>query len=208
MAEPNTTSAGDAGRHGRDRSAPSHQPGSRLRQALEIARRSTAESTTTRTSGPTHKHAAQEPAESPTRRSAPPAAGPETAAVAPVREPDQARQVEKPLVETWETSTQGWVKGDDGSLLWRPISTTADRLDHWEIATYLGIASGQAHTVGDRSNEDAMAQARRQAIRAMVADAVARGAHGVVGVVLSVSTDEPGAVVTASGTAVTLQHRR
>ena len=99
------------------------------------------------------------------------------------------------------------MQDDNGALVWRPIVTTADRLDHWEVATYLGIVSGESDAAADRGHEDPMGRARQEAVRAMIGSALSRGAHGVVGVALSVTADESGTVVTAAGTAVTLSHR-
>ena len=214
MAEPNTTSAGDPGRHDRDRAAPSQEPGSRLRQALDIARRATVEPTPPATPQPALAHPDQEPVATPTpaaspaeMTSDPPTPLPQTATLASVEAPDAAHRVDRPVAETWETATQGWVQADNGALVWRPIVTTADRLDHWAVATYLGIVSGEADATADLGYEDPMGRARQEAVRAMIGNALSRGAHGVIGVALSVTADESGTVVTAAGTAVTLSHR-
>jgi uncharacterized protein YbjQ (UPF0145 family) len=98
---------------------------------------------------------------------------------------------------------QGWVRTGDGTLEWRPIVATAGKLDRWQIATYLGIAAGQA-VVGAEPAPDALARARSLAIERLVEDALGRGAHGVVGVGVTFTDSAAGTIVQAMGTAVTL----
>lgn len=211
-----------------------HRPGSRLRQALDLARRSSADAPL----DPAPEPAANEldPAV-PVAESAVPVVEPEAAVHDPVEVtptivtaliPAAAATTDRKRVrgrgldallpsgakdyelnaETWETAAQGWVQTDDGGLEWRPIVTTVDQLDRWEVATYLGIATGAANTAADNPDAARLAWGRRRAVEQMVADAVARGAHGVIGVSFAHTTSPTGEVVTAAGTAVTLSHRR
>ena len=110
--------------------------------------------------------------------------------------------------ETWETAAQGWIRTDDDGLEWRPIVTTVDRLDHWKVGTYIGIASGRANTGTANPDSVRLSWGRREAVEHMTADAVSRGAHGIIGVSFSLTAGPTGLVVTATGTAVTLSHRR
>ncbi len=88
---------------------------------------------------------------------------------------------------------------------WRPIVTTVDRLDRWEVATYVGIVTGEAPVSRDGPNRSA--RAGHDAVRAMVAAAIERGAHGVIGVSLHIALEDGSRVVVATGTAVTLRNR-
>ena len=113
--------------------------------------------------------------------------------------------------ETWETAVQGWIQQPDGKLEWRPIVTTVDRLDRWEVATYLGIAAGEADAgiePGAQTLDPAsLAKARSLAVARLVDDALARGAHGVLGVEITVTNAAGRTMASAVGTAVTLTHR-
>ena len=104
-------------------------------------------------------------------------------------------------------STQGWVRTDAGALEWRPIVTTTHALDHWEVATYLGVVSGQALVETPSPGARALGRARRDAVDEMVGEAVARGAHGVIGVAHEIAPFDGGYLVSMTGTAVTLTNR-
>lgn len=196
-----------------------YPPGSRLRQALDLARKSSGQP-----SG-SAADAALEGATEPKPEPIPPAdenrrpdddsvrAGAEDTPAARheldtglenLLPPGDTGEMDD---ETWKTAAQGWVQTAPGTLEWRPIVTTVDRVDGWEVATYVGIVAGQA-AAPPRSGRRRSMGARREAVRRMVADAVARGAHGVLGVSFDTVSDADGSVVTATGTAVTLNNRR
>ena len=211
-----------------------YQAGSRLRQALDLARRSHRDSDAPASPPQTQALAAEASAvsDAPLKRPGKPGAVAATTSLEPVDDPapatdryqDSLRQSSrKPGLgqgldallppngssdrlpeETWDTSAQGWVHDDEGRLEWRPIIATVDQLDRWDVATYLGIATGRSTTGSDHPDAIQLARARREAIKSMVADAVRRGAHGVVGVKLTTSAEAAGVTITAVGTAVTL----
>ncbi len=86
---------------------------------------------------------------------------------------------------------------------------TASTLDRWEIATYLGVVTGQAMIESSRGPDAGLlGRARAEAVDRMVGAAVARGAHGVIGVAHEASPVAGGYLVTFTGTAVTLSNRR
>jgi uncharacterized protein YbjQ (UPF0145 family) len=243
----NTMSMGDDEYAEHESGAPptrAYRPGSRLRQALDLARRSS-----TPASAPAapvqHADTARErvypeeparPAEEISAATAPEPAGeplPQqdlpsreatvarlapTASAAPLRRKGLGRGLDALLPangsgaglapETWETAAQGWIQTDDGRLEWRPIVTTVERLDLWEVATYLGIVEGRADIGTTDAEAAGLAWGRRQATKQMTADAIARGAHGVIGVHFEYLEGPTGLAVTAFGTAVTLGHRR
>ena len=105
----------------------------------------------------------------------------------------------------WHESAQGWVEDSSGQATWRPIVTTASTLSEWEVDTYLGIVVGDTPVSAAAPMDTAMALSRQQAIRLMVEEALARGAHAVIGVALSVNDLGSVPLATASGTAVTLK---
>lgn len=183
----------------------SYAPGSRLRRALDIARQAGASSAPAApTEQPLEDAGASTITEHRSGKTAeqPPAASPTAADASPSLP-----------AETWETAVQGWVQLADGSLEWRPIVSTVDQLDQWVVGTYLGIASGQADAGSDSGvqgvdpGSGSLANARSLAVARLVDDAVRRGAHGVLGVALTVTHVAGRTVATAVGTAVTLTHR-
>lgn len=202
---------------GRARHAPSgdparsYAPGSRLRRALDIAR-----------GAADQIDGEPEPAGADPQPAAPPVASderPSEPAVEPAaipRAPSRTglgRGLDALLPaltepDTWENSAQGWVRTEDGSLEWRPIIATVDRLDAWEVATYVGVVTGRAAAAAPYGDARRQAWVRREAVRLMVEDATARGAHGVLGVSIRHDGDRDAFVVTATGTAVTLVHRK
>ena len=233
MSDPNATPAtGD----GRDPEASgtalprSYQPGSRLRQALDLARRAGAP--LAETGHETHASMplaeVSEPPLAQVPQPAEPPAAPEIDLAEPTitaepgpRSPRRRGGLGRGLdalippnghagdqePDTWETAAQGWVHADDGALEWRPIVTTLPRLDSWEVATYVGIVTGQA-VAADAGASSAAASARERAVRSMVEQAVARGAHGVIGVSIEHAAVGADIIITATGTGVTLFHRR
>ena len=106
--------------------------------------------------------------------------------------------------ERWEGSVQGWIETDGGETVWRPIISTADTLSSWDIETYLGVVTGDA-PIDAGDGVEGLAAARDVALNIAVADAIARGGHAVTGVHFTVHHLGASAVVTASGTAVTLR---
>ena len=106
--------------------------------------------------------------------------------------------------ERWEGSVQGWIETDGGETVWRPIISTADTLSSWDIETYLGVVTGDA-PIDAGDGVEGLAAARDVALNIAVADAIARGGHAVTSVYFTVHHLGASAVVTASGTAVTLR---
>ena len=120
---------------------------------------------------------------------------------------------------TWSSTVRGWVIDDLGNTVWRPIVTTTDMVPNWEIDSTLGMVTGEAtlgldtHAVGRmlgepggrRNLEQRVHLDRTAAQQAMIEDAVARGAHAVVGVSAGYTPIGDILVITCSGTAVTLR---
>jgi uncharacterized protein YbjQ (UPF0145 family) len=108
----------------------------------------------------------------------------------------------------WEQSTQGWIRTVDGRAQWRTIVTTADAIARYSIGTHLGIATGEAgvavHGDDTRHLGGTLQRARKIALDGMIHEAVARGAHAVVGVSIAYTSFGETLLVTATGTAVTL----
>lgn len=121
--------------------------------------------------------------------------------------------------DLWRNSVQGWVRQDDGTKIWRPIVTTTTTVPNWEIDTNLGMVTGESACavesegvramVEDRDGNVALRRIlerdRAAAADGMVAEAVARGAHAVIGVDLDYTFLGECLIVTATGTAVTLR---
>ena len=143
---------------------------------------------------------------------------------APQTEPDAIEPVEPAPAwgELWRQSVQGWVRDETGTKIWRPIVTTTTAVPNWEIDTNLGMVTGESACAIDDDRfgmllESAsgaaalrreLAEDRRIAEAAMVGDAVARGAHAVIGVKLDYTPVGDCLIVTATGTAVTLRTPR
>ncbi len=112
----------------------------------------------------------------------------------------------------WATSTQGWVRAEDGTVVWRPIVTTTQQLDLWDIDRYLGVVTAEVaatvEKVGDRDLGAVLIKAREMGTRGLVTEAIERGAHAVIGVSLSYTPIGPRLLVTITGTAVTLREKR
>jgi uncharacterized protein YbjQ (UPF0145 family) len=121
--------------------------------------------------------------------------------------------------DLWRESVQGWVREADGTKVWRPIVTTTTSVANWEIDTNLGMVTGESACalsadrlrtlLESRSGADSLrrelAADRQIAQEAMVHEAVARGAHAVIGVNLDYTPLGDCLIVTATGTAVTLR---
>ena len=105
--------------------------------------------------------------------------------------------------ERWEESAQGWIETPDGSTAWRPIVTTSETLESWSVETYLGIVTGDSSV--DAGDADSLPAARTDALEKAIAEAITRRAHAVTSVSFQVQTFADTAIVTASGTAVTLR---
>lgn len=198
------------------------QPASRLRRALDIARQSVEEPPVGASAGDAESRN-HVPPETVTADTAPRAplrplesnSGAHPAAAATRRRPGRgldALLAPNPVddaaeLQTWATAAQGWVYGDDGALTWRPIVTTSSRLDGWRVETYLGVVTAEAATAA-RADPRLLARARRKATDALLGDAVARGAHGVIALSFAMTEVAESLLVTATATAVTLAHRQ
>ena len=124
--------------------------------------------------------------------------------------------------DLWRESVQGWVRGADGTKVWRPIVTTTTAVPNWDIDSSLGMVTGESACAldaarlgamletdsGSESLQRELARDRRMAQEAMVSEAVARGAHAVIGVNLDYTPLGEYLIVTATGTAVTLRIAR
>ena len=102
---------------------------------------------------------------------------------------------------------EGWVEDDEGRSNWRPIVTSGESVAGWDIDIYLGLVSGDV-TIDPGSAQTVAREvgtARESAVRRMLDEALARGAHAVVGVTFSIQDIAGTVLVTASGVAVTLR---
>lgn len=104
----------------------------------------------------------------------------------------------------WQESAQGWVEDEQGRSTWRPIVTTSPILSEWQIDTYLGVVAADV-VLGSGPIEVEMTSRRTAAMRALVDEAMARGAHAIVGVSTTMASLGGSTVLTATGTAVTLK---
>ncbi|MBT8246400.1 MAG: heavy metal-binding domain-containing protein [Acidimicrobiia bacterium] len=140
-------------------------------------------------------------------------------------EPRVAPPADHPAPEwgdLWRESVQGWVRGEDGTKVWRPIVTTTTAVPNWDIDSNLGMVTGESACAldadrmgvllespgGAESLRRELALDRGAAQEAMVREAVARGAHAVIGVNLDYTPVGDCLIVTATGTAVTLRTAR
>jgi uncharacterized protein YbjQ (UPF0145 family) len=123
---------------------------------------------------------------------------------APELEPEGDAAVPTEWGSRWQESAQGWVEDAQGRSTWRPIVTTSPILSEWHIDTYLGVVATDI-VLGPGSIETEMATARTAAMRALVDEAMTRGAHAVVGVFTTLAPVSGSTVLTATGTAVTLK---
>jgi uncharacterized protein YbjQ (UPF0145 family) len=117
--------------------------------------------------------------------------------------------IESPV--TWgaryREAQQGWVDDEEGRSTWRPIVTSGESVSGWELDTYLGLVSGDVSVApeGTENLPVGVSAAREDAVRQMLDDALARGAHAVVNVAFSVQEIAGAVHVAASGVAVTLR---
>ena len=124
-------------------------------------------------------------------------------------EPEPASLIDSPVA--WGTqyrqAHQGWVEDDAGRSTWRPIVTSGQSVAGWDIDIYLGLVSGDV-AIDPVPKEDIaseVATAREGAVRHMLDEGLARGAHAIVGVTFTI--EEVGGIVLvgSSGVAVTLR---
>lgn len=112
----------------------------------------------------------------------------------------------------WAASTQGWVRANDGTVMWRPIVTTTEQLDLWDIDRYLGVVTAEVaasvERIDDRDLGSVLTKAREMGIGGLVTEAIERGAHAVIGVSMSYTPVGSRLLVTTTGTAVTLREKR
>ena len=129
-------------------------------------------------------------------------------AVEPIA-PEPAALIDSPV--EWGTqyreAHQGWVEDEAGRSTWRPIVTSGESVAGWDIDIYLGLVSGDV-SIDPISREEVaseMAGAREGAVRRMLDEGLARGAHAIVGVTFSIEEVGEVVLVGASGVAVTLR---
>lgn len=112
----------------------------------------------------------------------------------------------------WAISTQGWVRAADGTVIWRPIVTTTEHLDLWEVDRYLGVVTAEVAAVVEGTDNtqlgSVLARAREIGLEGLIGESVERGAHAVIGVDIGYTTVGPRLIVTMTGTAVTLREKR
>ncbi|MFQ5555482.1 MAG: heavy metal-binding domain-containing protein [Acidimicrobiia bacterium] len=113
---------------------------------------------------------------------------------------------------SWRDAAQGWVSGNDGRPVWRPVVSTTEHLASWDVDTYLGIVTAEVavEAGGDsfRKLGDTLARGRAVGIDGLVEEAIERGAHGVIGVTMQYTPLGDRLLLTITGTAVTLRERR
>ncbi len=111
----------------------------------------------------------------------------------------------------WQGSAQGWVPDEYGSAMWRPVVATTEDLTVWDIRTYLGIVTAEVAVEargGDFKQLGAtMTRAREMGVEGLVEEAIARGAHAVVGVDMSYTSIGGRLLIKVTGTAVTLKEK-
>ena len=134
----------------------------------------------------------------------PESASPDDGIAETISEPEPDDGVPIEWGSRWQESAQGWVEDGRGRSTWRPIVTTSPLLSEWQIDTYLGVVSADV-VLGSGSIESEMATGRTSAMRNLVDEAMARGAHAIVGVSTTMAPVGSATVLTATGTAVTLK---
>jgi uncharacterized protein YbjQ (UPF0145 family) len=123
--------------------------------------------------------------------------------------PEPAALIDSPV--EWGTryreAHQGWVEDEAGRSTWRPIVTSGESVAGWDIDIYLGLVSGDVSIDPMPQEEIAseVAGAREGAVRRMLDEGLARGAHAIVGVTFSIEEVGGFVLVGASGVAVTLR---
>ena len=124
---------------------------------------------------------------------------------------DEAEAVSIDSPVAWGTryreAHQGWIEDDEGRSTWRPIVTSGESVAGWDIDIYLGMVTSDVaiEPQGYGALAGEVAEARERAGRRMLDEALARGAHAVVGVTYSIQEVTGTVLVTASGVAVTLR---
>lgn len=111
----------------------------------------------------------------------------------------------------WHDSAQGWVPDQYGAAMWRPVVATTAELASWDIRTYLGIVTAEVAVEargGDYKQLAAtLTRARAMGTEGLVEEAIARGAHAVVGVDMTYTPIGGRLLITVTGTAVTLKEK-
>ncbi len=111
----------------------------------------------------------------------------------------------------WRDAAQGWVPDQFGAAVWRPVVATTAELASWDIRTYLGIVTAEVAVEargGDFKQLGAtLTRAREMATEGLVEEAIARGAHAVVGVDMDYTAIGGRLLMTVTGTAVTLKEK-
>jgi len=111
----------------------------------------------------------------------------------------------------WGDSAQGWVPDEYGSAMWRPVVATTEDLAVWDVRTYLGIVTAEvaveAHGGDFKQLGTTLTRAREMGVEGLVEEAIARGAHAVVGVDMTYTAIGGRLLITVTGTAVTLKEK-
>jgi uncharacterized protein YbjQ (UPF0145 family) len=111
----------------------------------------------------------------------------------------------------WRDAAQGWVPDQFGAAMWRPVVATTAELANWDIRTYLGIVTAEvaveAHGGDFKQLGATLTRAREMGTEGLVEDAIARGAHAVVGVNMTYTAIGGRLLITVTGTAVTLKEK-
>jgi uncharacterized protein YbjQ (UPF0145 family) len=111
----------------------------------------------------------------------------------------------------WRDAAQGWVPDQFGAAMWRPVVATTAELAGWDIRTYLGIVTAEvaveAHGGDFKQLGATLTRAREMGTDGLVEEAIARGAHAVVGVDMAYTAIGGRLLITVTGTAVTLKEK-
>ncbi|NND03180.1 MAG: heavy metal-binding domain-containing protein [Acidimicrobiia bacterium] len=111
----------------------------------------------------------------------------------------------------WGESAQGWVPDEYGTAVWRPVVATTEDLAVWDVRTYLGIVTAEvaveAHGGDFKQLGTTLTRAREMGVEGLVEEAIARGAHAVVGVDMTYTAIGGRLLITVTGTAVTLKEK-
>ena len=111
----------------------------------------------------------------------------------------------------WRDSAQGWVPDQYGAAMWRPVVATTEDLAVWDVRTYLGIVTAEvaveAHGGDFKQLGATLTRAREMGTEGLVEEAIARGAHAVIGVDMTYTAIGGRLLITVTGTAVTLKEK-
>ena len=111
----------------------------------------------------------------------------------------------------WRDSAQGWVPDHYGAAMWRPVVATTEDLAVWDVRTYLGIVTAEvaveAHGGDFKQLGATLTRAREMGTEGLVEEAIARGAHAVIGVDMTYTAIGGRLLITVTGTAVTLKEK-